>query len=361
MSTTPKIETPTSLDQIPGGAVPQGESQEEAMAGLFDALAAEPEFADNDDAGEPTPDEGDLGEDGESDEDDDLEDESDESDEDEEGDDLDDDSDDESEDGEEGDEDGEDLYEVTLPGGEKKEVTLEELTAGYSRTEDYTRKRQRDAAEHTQALTEVRGIRDQYKDRLGKLEETLTQLGPKAPDAALRKSNPGEYAAQVAEFNAFQTTLSQVGEAKEAITAEEAAEIAESQRAFVNAEWAKVVQAVPEWADQQAAISGLTALRDHAVGLGFTNDELDGLADSRLLLLLKENQELTQKRSKGKKKVETKRKTSKRLRPGSAKRTPASRRSKGRKAQQSADKLAHQSGSVKDAARAIEMLLGDDE
>jgi len=345
------------MDDIPGGVIPQGDSPEDAMAGLFDALADEFEDeSENEDSAQSTPGDGDVEMDGESDDEeyeDDLEDE----------DDLDDsEDDDESEEGENEEEDGEDLlYEVTLPGGEKTQVTLEELQAGYSRTEDYTRKRQRDAAEHAETMTEVREIRDQYADRLEKLKQTLSDLGPKEPTSELRQRNPGEYAAQLAEYQAFQETLNKVEQAEEVISSEKQQELAAAQRDYVNAEWAKVVAAVPEWAEQDAAIAGLAELKEHSMGLGFTAEELSGLADSRLLLVLKQNHDLTKKRTTGKQKVQAKRKSSKRLKPGGAKKTPAGRRKQGRKAQQAADQLAAESGSVKHAARAIEMLLGDDD
>jgi uncharacterized protein YjiS (DUF1127 family) len=366
--TTPEIVTPKSAEEVPGGIQDPGVSQDEAAQGLFDALAEDDEFSDNDDGEEPTPpggdaddddDEGDLDADDEGadgDDDDDIDDEGDLDDDD------DDDSDDESDDDDDdGDDDGEDLYEVTLPGGEKKEVTLDELTAGYSRTEDYTRKRQRDAAEHTKAMAEVREVRSTYADRLEKLEDTLQKLGPQEPTQELRKSNPGEYAAQMAEYQVFQDTLKQVGAAQDAISDEEKGEQEAAKRDLVNSEWEKVVAVVPEWADQDTAVSELASLRKHAIDeLGFSEAEIDGLVDHRLMLMLKENFDLKQKRKKGRKVVETKKKTSKRLKPGTA-RTPARKRSKAhRRRQKQADQLAAQSGSVTDAARAIELLLDDE-
>ena len=101
---------------------------------------------------------------------------------------------------EDGDDDA-DLIEVTLPGGEKVKVTREEAAAGYSRTADYTRKRQHDVNEHNVAMQEVRAVREQYDGKLAKLGEILEKLGPAKPDAALRKTNPGEYAAQKAEYD----------------------------------------------------------------------------------------------------------------------------------------------------------------
>ena len=73
-----------------------------------------------------------------------------------------------------------DLFEVTLPGGEKAEVTLDELSKGYSRQSDYTRKteelaaqRRQLAEEREQALTAVEAERQQYAQRLAQLGQSL--------------------------------------------------------------------------------------------------------------------------------------------------------------------------------------------
>jgi hypothetical protein len=352
-NTTPKIETPTSADDLPKGLLDQqGMSPDEAQAGLFDALADDEEFADNENAAQSDLEDSDeeIEEEFEGENEDDLDD------------DLDDElePEDEPEEAEESDEESEDLYEVTLPGGEKSMVTLDELRSGYSRTQDYTRKRQADAEEHRQAMTEAREIRERYADRLEKMQEVLERLGPQKPGTDLRQANPGEFAAQMAEWADYQESLTQVSNAKTEVESEQTAELVAAHEAHVRAEWGKTVELVPEWSNQQTAINELAELRTYAISdLGFKAHEIDSLADHRLLLMLKENYNLKQQRQKGKKVVETKRKASKRLQPGASNKSPSAAKKANRRRQQEADQLAVQSGSVKDAARAIEMLLDD--
>ena len=57
---TLKIETPTSADEIPQGIALDGMSADEAAQGLFDALAEDPEFSENEESEQSTPQEGDL-------------------------------------------------------------------------------------------------------------------------------------------------------------------------------------------------------------------------------------------------------------------------------------------------------------
>lgn len=358
-----EITTVDSLDDLPGGIIPtQGESHEEAMQGLYDALGSDEEFEDpedddsqlDDEDDEEVEDGGEESEDDEEfDEDDDEEVESEEDDEEDE---------DESEDGDETDDDGEDLHEVTLPGGEKAKVTLDELKAGYSRTEDYTRKRQRDAKEHSDAMADVREVRDQYANRLEKLNEVLTSLGPQKPEAELRKTNPGEYAAQMAEYQEYQDALSQVEGAKAAVQEELTDEQKQAWKAHVDAEWDKLTAAVPEWRESAKATADLAELRQHAISeFGFTEKEIDLVSDHRLLLMLKQNFELTQKRKKAKDKVEGKKAKAKDRLKGGVRKSKSSQKSKRKKQRQAANEQADQSGSVTDAARAIELALADEE
>lgn len=337
-------------------ATPRGTSVHEAAEGLFNDLAADPEFAETEESEQPTEE---VIEDGD---DLDIGDEL-------EGDDLDEDDgeewdDDESEVGEEAEESGETLYEVTLPGGEKTEVTLEELRSGYSRTEDYTRKRQADAEEHRQAMSAVSEVREQYDAVLAKAMEWLQAQGPAAPNPALRHTDPGEYAAQMAEYEAFQREMGNIAAVRDTIDGERQQEFQAQRYELLQREWDSLMAAVPEWNDEGTRTKELGQLRSHAIeNLGFSAEEIDSVADHRLLLMLKQNYELTQAASGAKKVVETKKaKASKRLQPGSSTKTGRNARSKkSRRRQTEADQLAAQTGSVRDAARAIELALAMEE
>jgi hypothetical protein len=357
MADKPKIEVVASGDDVPGGLMGQeaGTTWRDAAEGLIDDMdegtvedAADP--VDADEAGE--------------------EEDSDDADEDsielDEGDDADDeDGEDEvdeelvDEDGDDSEEGGEDLYEVTLPGGEKSEVTLDELLQGYSRTADYTRKRQRDAAEHSEAVKEAHSVRDKYLGWLDVVKTQFKKMGPQAPDPELRHSNPGEYAAQVAEFNEFEKEMGSIDEASSWVQQEISEEDKTAFKAHVQEEWGKAVEFVPEWSDTDVATKELTQMRDHALELGFSEQEVDSLSDHRLLLMLRRDFERSQTKGKVQKKVQKKRrKASKTLEPGST----GKRRTRGKPGAKRARELgevADQTGSVRDAARAIEALLDD--
>lgn len=351
---------------LPHERAPQ--SAEEAARSLFEAM--ESEDLDFDDLDQPGEDESDAEpkrqrreEPAESEEDFEDDEEFEELDYEESEDDFEDDEDFEDEEPEgEPDDDSEDanLYEVTLPGGETAQVTLEELTAGYSRTADYTRKRQRDADEHRQAMESLRGVREEYGAKLSKLNETLEALGPKKPDPELRRRNPGEYAAQKAEYEEYQEELKKVGAEQGTVDEDRQNELLEIRSQIVAQEREKLFDAVPEWGkDVSKAQSELADLAQFAIQTyGFTQEQLDSVVDHRLLLMLRENKQARDRRKKGKEKLEGKKQKTRRLQPGS--RTRAKKGGPKNKAQRIRQKLAREGGSLRAHARLLELESGDD-
>lgn len=347
----PAVIQVASSEEIPAGLSVDGQTQQEVAEGLFDALGSddlEPEFALDETEEADGIDESDteVEDDGESDEENEAEE------------DLGDYSEDESDD--EQDEEAEteaDLIEVTLPGGEKTKVTREEAAAGYSRTEDYTRKRQADVQEHTAVMLEANGLRDKFAAGLEKMDAMLRENGPSKPGPELRVSNPGEYAAQLAEYGAHEESLKQVADTRAGIQAEQAQEQSAIYNEHVSAQWQKVVEAVPEWQDEKVSSGALKELRTFAIAEhGFSEQEIDSLADARVLLMLKENHDLRSTRDSTAKKVTKRKAKSARLNPGGSNPKGATKRS-AKKTRQAADQRAATSGSVKDAAAAIELLL----
>lgn len=345
-------------------------SEKTVEENLFDLLGSDPDFQEEED----------LEDADELESDDDLEDEEDadetedDDDEDEDEDDVLDDEDDEDleededdEDDEEEDEDLEDdedrTYKVKVQ-GETLKVTLEELQAGYSRTEDYTRKRQADVQEHAAEMTQVRTVRETYGAHLEQLQAVMESMTPAdGPDEELRKSDPGEYAAQKQDHADRVAAVEKVAAERAKVQKEAQKEDDAARAVLLLSEKDKLIEAIPEWKNEAVQATGTAELRDFAKATyGFTDEEIDGVSDHRLLVLLHENMQNREKRKSGKKEIRRKSKGARKMKPGS---TRGGRRVKGRakarKAdQRSREKLA-QTGGVHDAADAIEGLLGDDD
>ena len=331
---------------------------------LFALLGSDPDFQEDEDAEDADELESDDEDEDESDEQ--------ESDDGEEEDDLDDEEEDEDSEEDEDDEDGEDededqegdpeLHEVKVQ-GETLKVTLEEALAGYSRTEDYTRKRQADVEEHATEMTGVREVRETYDAHLAQLEAIMEQMTPAEPDwDKLRKDNPEEYAAEKVDHAERLTAIAKVAKERERVQEEAGKENLAAQAVYLQGEMDKLVEEIPEWKNEATRETAISELRNFAqTTYGFSDEELNAVADHRVLLLLRENMQGREKKKSGKKEIRRKSKGAKKMRPGTT-RTPKRKANRNRKqANQRARETLARSGSVQDAALAIENMLGDDD
>lgn len=320
---------------------------------LFDLLASDPDFGDETPGGS-TEDE----DESESEEDLDDEDSDDEpTPEDDEGDeDLEDDEDFDDEDDEE---DDDARFEVTLPGGKKEKVTLDELRRGYSRTQDYTRKTQELANERKAieaAKAEAAAARDEYGILLGQVRKFLETSGPKEPDwDKLRRENPAEYAALREEFRQQKEDLAAVAAEEQRLLAERQQDQEAQYREYLKGEQEKLLEALPKWKDQKVAKQEKAAILAFAKGLGYSEEELGAVADHRVVLILRDAMRY-RKLSEKKGTVREKTKRAKVLRSGG--RVDAPRKGPKAEAKRARERLAR-SGREKDAAAVILGMIDD--
>jgi len=243
-------------------------------------------------------------------------------------------------------------------GKEELEVPLDELLKGYSRTADYTRKTQeiaetRKAVEaDRQKIEEAARLRDTYAQRLQVIEQMLSQ-GEKAEDlAALKENDPIGYAVRVAEQTEREKQVAAVRAEQQRIAQQQQSEQQERLQAHLQAEAAKLQEAIPEMADPVKGQAIKTDVRNYAKKLGFTDQELAQVYDSRAVTAIykaMQYDKLTAGKSDAVKKVTQ---APRMMRPGTF--TPEARES------QEGKKLREQlkrSGNKNDAARLFERLL----
>lgn len=253
-------------------------------------------------------------------------------------------------------------HEVTLPGGEKAAVTLEELKAGYSRNSDYTQKTQQVAAERKAVQAEletVRGARTQYETMLDSLGEALEQMKPAEPNwDELRVSDPAEYAAQRADFDQYERDRNAIAVEKTRLAAEKQAEAATAWASRLVQERALMNAAIPEWKDEKVATAERREIAAFAKAQGYTDEELASVADHRVMVLLRKAY-LHDKAAAGAADVrKNRRRDAQVLRPGNRE-VPVSATDKPgvRTARTRAMTTLKQTGSVRDAAAAIATML----
>ncbi len=192
----------------------------------------------------------------------------------------------------EGDEEAEQPRYRVKAAGEEKEVTLDELIKSYQLGTDYTKKSQavaeeRKAVEAEKArVEEARYLRDQYAERLQIIEQMLNHQ-PEAENLDyLKETDPIGYAVKVAELSQREKQLAQVHAERQRIAQQQDQERQEQLGQVIQAESRKLAEAIPEYADPQKGEIARRELREFAQKLGFSEQELSGVYDSRQVLTL---------------------------------------------------------------------------
>ena len=176
--------------------------------------------------------------------------------------------------------------------GEEKEVTLEELMQGYQLGADYTKKTQEVAelrkaneAEY-KAIQESKQVRDTYAQRLRAIEEFLTSGTSEADLAQLKENDPIGYAVKIAEQTERKEQLNAVKAEQDRIAKEQQADYAQAMQRYVADEAQKLNRVLPEFSDKVKGEQLRNEIRNYGKSIGFTDQELAQVYDSRYVLTL---------------------------------------------------------------------------
>ena len=176
--------------------------------------------------------------------------------------------------------------------GEEIEVTLDDLIKGYQREADYTKKTQTLAEQRKQVEAERQVIeqaklqRDQYQERLAMIESALRTSAPQENLEALKETDPIGYAVKVAEQTQREKQLQAVQLERARIAQQQQAEQSQSLNSHLAAEAQKLAEAIPEYADEQKSVQVKKDIRDYAKKIGWSDEELASVYDSRAVLTL---------------------------------------------------------------------------
>jgi len=241
--------------------------------------------------------------------------------------------------------------------GEEREVTLDELIKSYQLGTDYTKKSQAVAEERKaveaerQRIEEARYLRDQYAERLQIIEQMLNQQPEGENLEALKENDPIGYAIAYTDQQRRKEQLAQVQAERQRIAEQQQQERQEQLGQVIQAEARKLAEALPEYADPQKGEVTRRELREFGLKLGFSDQELSGIYDSRQVLALwkaMQYDKLVSSKPGITKKVNEAPKV---LKPGVSQPRDSNEELKKLKAR------AKQTGRVADAARAFERFL----
>lgn len=176
--------------------------------------------------------------------------------------------------------------------GEEREVTLDELIKSYQLGTDYTKKSQAVAEERKaveaerQAVQEAKALRDQYAQRLEMMEQMLKPQDETENLAYLKETDPIGYSVKVAEMVERDKQLNAVRAERERIAQQQEHERQQNLQRYVAEESQKLVAAVPEFADPAKGETLRKNIREFGKSLGFSDQELASVYDSRAVLTL---------------------------------------------------------------------------
>jgi len=198
-------------------------------------------------------------------------------------------SDDESDDQEE---EEEQRYSVKVA-GEEKELTLSELKSLAQQGADYTKKTQQVAEQRkaleaeAKAIDEAKYLRDVYAQRLQTMEELLSSPEQNEDLEYLKESDPIGYAVRVAEKQQQREQLQAVQIERRRIAQQQQAEYDQQMQGYLAQQAEQLSKVLPEYSDPVKGEKLRTELRGFAKNsLGFTDDELSQVRDSRHVLAL---------------------------------------------------------------------------
>jgi hypothetical protein len=176
--------------------------------------------------------------------------------------------------------------------GEDREVTLDELIKSYQLGTDYTKKSQAVAEERKaveaerHAVQEAKALRDQYAQQLGIIEQMLNQPQQAEDLDYLKETDPIGYAVKVAELSQKEKQLAQVRAQREMISQQQEYDRQQQMRQMIATESEKLVSVLPEFANPEKGEVIRKDIRTYGKQMGFSDEELANVFDSRAVLTL---------------------------------------------------------------------------
>ena len=241
--------------------------------------------------------------------------------------------------------------------GEELEVSLDELLNGYSRTADYQKKTQSLAEQRKSVeaervkIDEAAKTRDVYAQRLQVIEQLLSTQDTENLQE-LKDSDPIAYAIKVAERSERDKQLQAVQAERQRVSQEQQALQGQRLHQHIQSEQEKLKAAIPEFKDDAKAEVIRRDIRSYAKSIGFSDQELSQVYDSRAVQTLykaMQYEKLVAGKAGATKKVASAPKT---LKPGTS--NPQSSEQEAQKKEMA---ILRQSGNKRDAARLFERFL----
>ena len=192
-------------------------------------------------------------------------------------------------------ESNQELYKVVVD-GQEQEVTLDELTKGYSRQSDYTRKTEKLSQdrksveelknEYTRQNEEAKIKRDQYEQQLHVLSQHLQTSEDSVDLDQLYRDDPAEYVRAKAEQDRRKELLQASIKEQERIRSEKQEEQSKNYNVYLEQQKILLAEKLPIYADKEKGREFVKNLTNYAKDIGFTDQEINMLVDHRSVIML---------------------------------------------------------------------------
>lgn len=178
--------------------------------------------------------------------------------------------------------------------GQEQELSLEEIRNGYQREADYRRKTQEVAEQRKQLEQRLAEADHQAQTRLQQLDDTI-QLAARELNTEyqainwqqLREEDPSEFSARQLEFQQRQGRLQQAYAQLQQERQQAQFQSQQKYQEFLQQEQQKLVQAIPEWKDEEVAKKERNELREYAMNHGYSEQDVNSIADHRQVTILR--------------------------------------------------------------------------
>ena len=174
--------------------------------------------------------------------------------------------------------------------GEEVEVNLDELRNGYQRQADYTRKSQ-SLAEQRKAyeanLQAVTQEREQYSQLLGNMAQNQNAELSRYADinwADLKDTDPMEYMEKRLEYQEAKEKISELQNERVRVQQQNETDMGQMLQEKLQKEAELLSKALPEYTEPGSTFKD--EVRNYALNLGFSPQDIDGIADHRVILVL---------------------------------------------------------------------------
>ena len=223
-------------------------------------------------------------------------------------------------------ESSEDQYYPIKLDGEDMEITLDEALQGYQRQSDYTKKTQALANERKQVEAEKDALSrqiNQYKQNVDRLVQEQQSQQPVEPDwDRLYEDDPLQWMKQKEEIRSQKEKALELQQEQFRLQQQQNQEQQSQMQEYLTQQHTTLVDNIPEWKDPQVMAKEKGEIRRYAQSIGYSDQELSQIYDSRAVLALRAGMKASGLSGKGAEKLRPAKEAIRPVTPGTAAQQP---------------------------------------